>query len=268
MQIRQIYFRSNAIDLYGALFLPTVNVGKDAYVVCHPFAEEKKSSQKPLADLSRRLAGRGKNVLMFDFQGCGDSHGKLSESDLHVWLKNLADAVAYISSVTGLTDISVIGLRSGATMLWPLLRKTDIIKRFILFEPVYSLKGYLDNLIKQKMVNELLTYGKVEKTKDLLIQELLAGNSIDLDGHEISSPFYRSFIDFDNEIEYMTVDSKLKIDIISLSISGGPSTESEKFYKKIGNTSNVNFQTIKLESFWNKIDGVNIGPLLEAVDGL
>jgi pimeloyl-ACP methyl ester carboxylesterase len=268
MQINQVYFRSNAIDLYGALFIPESGTGKDAYIVCHPFAEEKKSSQKPLVDFSRRLARRGKYVLMFDFQGCGDSQGKLSASTAQRWLQNIDDAIAYLKSTTGLTEISVVGLRAAATILWHLAKKTDTIQRYILFEPVHTLQGHLENLIKQKMVNELLTYGRVKRTKELLIQDLQAGNAIDIDGHEVSSELYHSFIHFDNEMDAQVLDTKIKMDIISLSISGTPSSESEKFYRKIQQPACVNFQAIKVESFWNKIDGVNIDPLLAVADSL
>lgn len=268
MRISQHFFKSNSTDLFGALFLPDKQVHSSGYVVCHPFAEEKKSGQKTLVDLSRRLAAKGNSVFMFDFQGCGDSGSTIAQTTIRDWQINITDGIDFFKQKTGLEKITLIGLRSAATLLLSPAVDKKSVKKLMLLEPVPSLIKHIEDFIKQKLVNDLLTYGKIETNKGVLMDHLLNGRSIDLNGYEISSEFYQSCIDFDREMETMTIHPDLDIDVISISVSGVVSKDCARFYQKFMCDHPAEVQAIKLDAFWNKVDGVKADALWEIIDQL
>ncbi|MEN5086515.1 hypothetical protein ABE426_08600 [Sphingobacterium faecium] len=266
MHISQHFFKGHLTDLFGALFIPDVQVHSWGYLVCHPFAEEKKSGQKTLVDLSRRLAAQGNSVLMFDFQGCGDSGGSIAQTTIRDWQLNISHAIDFLKQKTGLKKITLIGLRSAATLLLSPAVDKKYVKKLLLLEPVPSLIKHMDDLIKQKLVNDLLTYGKIETNKRILMDHLLNGRSIDLNGYEISAEFYQSCIDFDRELETMTLQPDLDIDVISISVSGVVSKDCARFYQKFMGDHPAQVHAIKLDAFWNKVDGVKADALWEIID--
>jgi pimeloyl-ACP methyl ester carboxylesterase len=256
MKIEQVFFNSNGLRLFGALFRPESETNGQAVVVCHPFAEEKKSAQKPLVDLASALAAAGYSVLLFDFQGYGDSSGLSVDCTLSDWNQNIHDAANFIKQSTACQKIIVIGLRMSAALALVAARERNDIIKLIMVEPVSSFIGGFKEAVKQKMVNELLTVGKVHGSTDKYLQDLEAGKTLDLDGYEIGSSFLRSCHAMENRLRVADVRSNSVIKAISISPSGSPTRNFTAFCKLTGVIAYA-VAALKLEAFWNRIDGID-----------
>ena len=63
------FFNNKDIQLFGVIHEPAQPVKNLAWVLCHPFAEEKLWSHRVYVNLARTLAKSGYTVLRFDYRG-------------------------------------------------------------------------------------------------------------------------------------------------------------------------------------------------------
>ncbi len=78
----------------GMTYRPAEGSGPLGMVLCDPFAEEKKSAQKTLAEMGRALAEAGISALHLDYRGTGDSGGEFGHHNLDDWREDIANGVA------------------------------------------------------------------------------------------------------------------------------------------------------------------------------
>lgn len=265
MKIEQLYFESGTSMLFGALFIPKAQANDTAYIICHPFAEEKKSAQRALVELANAIANDGKIAFMFDFYGCGDSEGTLAEANLDIWKSNIHHAILFLKSKTSVRSITIIGLRLSATLAFLSANESQDVQKVILLEPIPSFVDYLKESLKQKLINELLTGGKIVTSREQLFKDLDESKSIDFDGHEISSKFYRSCVRLDERLRLSATNTSMKVETISISNNEKITKNTQAFINQILKAESRYSQNLKLEPFWNKIDDVDCSVLEQLI---
>ena len=249
-------FIEGDVRLFGFLFLPEPELRKTiGFVVIHPFAEEKKSSHRTLVELSRELYKKGFPVLMFDLRGCGDSEGDFASIRLSDWLTDIDRAISVLKLHTQLLKLGIIGLRLGAYLSLCYTSLHPNISEYIWIEPVIKPLDYLRKSLRHKLMKELCTDGAITSTRDSLLQNLQHNISIDFDGYEIGSGLYH---DLAAEQERETIAKKPehipKGLVVSISMNG---KETKAVQEIRALWPELNYDTVQMELFWNKVDDVD-----------
>ena len=107
--------------LFGMLTIPQgVERRKRGVVICPPLGHENICAYRPLRTLAELIAERGYPVIRFDWPGCGDSGDADpawdSAAHLYGWTRAVQEAVETLCAATGANDVSLVGLRIGATL--------------------------------------------------------------------------------------------------------------------------------------------------------
>src|SRR5690554_6501744 len=152
-----IFFGCGDRQLFAAIFLPEEKLQlHEGYVICSPFAEEKKSSQRMLVDLARGLASKGFPILLFEYFACGDSEGDFKDASLTTWIQNASSARILLEKKASLRKVGFIGLRLGCYIALSASKKLNGMPTTVFIEPVFDPKTYFKKILRQKLMKELL----------------------------------------------------------------------------------------------------------------
>lgn len=169
------YFGSGNRRLFGIYEPSRVARSKpQAVLLCHPWGPEYLHAHKSMRQLAIRLAEAGIDSLRFDYYATGDSAGNDGEGDLAGWRKDILTAADELISLSGVTRVSLIGLRLGATLAAQaaadLRKKVD---KLVLWDPVNAGPAYIDELFA------------VSRAQPIAIKEPVARPASVGGGHEI-----------------------------------------------------------------------------------
>jgi pimeloyl-ACP methyl ester carboxylesterase len=84
-------------------------------------------------------------VLRFDYSGTGDSWGDLSDASIDQWVADVGAAVREME-MSGATEISLVGLRLGATLAALSACEQQSVRKVVLWEPVLDGARYVATL--------------------------------------------------------------------------------------------------------------------------
>lgn len=195
------FFSRGTTSLFGVLHEPTAVRRPVGLVMSHPLAEEKLWSHRVFVSMARQLAADGYPVLRFDYMGAGDSTGRSDEVDLGSQLADLATAVETLATRSaGLHHIGLIGLRLGATVAALTMEAAErgeapaILRGspLVLWDPVLDGSAYLLEVLRTNLSAQMATHGKVIETREVMVQRILGGASVNVDGYEIARPLFES----------------------------------------------------------------------------
>jgi pimeloyl-ACP methyl ester carboxylesterase len=120
--------------------------GKRGVILCNAFGHESVWSHKGIRRLAEGLSGRGITALRFDYLGTGDSVGVDGASDqLETCVADVCAAVAWLKRETGVTHVTLCGLRFGAAVALLAARRAPV-DEIVLLAPVVSGKSYVREL--------------------------------------------------------------------------------------------------------------------------
>ena len=247
MTIEQKFLDFNGCKLYTTIMKHDILVNHKGYLVVNPFAEEKKSAHRILFEIANSIVEQGYFVLMFDFSGCGDSEGTLLTSSLDDWIAELNYVSDFFKTNYSLNEVNYLGLRLGAFVAGLNSDKEKLGSKIIMLEPIINPEEYFKKVLRSKLFKELLTQGNISSKRNKLIGDLNEDKSIDFDGHEIGSVFYKSIVRHKDDFKNLNLENTF---IINISLTGKVSKEYQKLVE-IGILKNENLKTIKLESFLN-----------------
>lgn len=165
-----VFFGDNTALLYGIHHPPKVE-GRDAGVVlCSPFGQEYMRAHRAMRQLALLLTRKGYHVLRFDYLGTGDSSGELHEVSADQWVANVGQAIDELRELTGVSAVSVVGLRLGALLASQACAGREDIERLVLWDPISSGESY-----EAELQREIAAEGPREYSAH-------SGNAIDADG--------------------------------------------------------------------------------------
>lgn len=155
------YFGSGAQRLFGVHHTPEApEVGQ--ILLCQPWGSEYEFSHRSCRFLARRLAKRGWHVLRFDYRGTGDSWGQSHDGDVHGWLEDIGLAAEELRAITGFDALHAIGLRLGATLLGHAGPRLGTINRYILWDAITDVGGWVRELDERFTPQPLPSEGRCE----------------------------------------------------------------------------------------------------------
>lgn len=184
------FFSGERCRLFGVLHRPKISPTRGCFVFCHPFAEEKLWTHRVYVSFARELADRGHWVLRFDTTGNGDSEGELSTTTVESSLADIGSAIEILKKRTEASEVSLLGMRLGATLAAATADRRKDIDRLVLWEPVVDGGRYMQEILRSNLATQLAVYGKVVETRDDLVAKMKAGEIVNIDGYEIALPLF------------------------------------------------------------------------------
>ena len=132
---------------FGWLHRPAGAQAGIGVVLCNPFGYEALCTYRGWREFAGALAARGMPTLRFDYPGTGDSSG--SEEDpqrLRAWVDSIKAAATWLRVETGVTRLSLCGLRLGATLAALAAEELGEVENLVLLMPLSSGKSYIREL--------------------------------------------------------------------------------------------------------------------------
>ena len=196
------YFLRGDTRLFGMLHAPgSLATARHAYVMSHPFGEEKLWSHRVFVVFARALADRGIPVLRFDYRGAGDSGGDTASASVDEYLDDLGAAIeALATRVPAATRVGLIGLRLGATLAAQFVERARLTQTFplvqgaplALWDPILDGESYIQELLRINLSTQLAVYGKVQESREVLVERIRGGGIANVEGYEIGLPLFAS----------------------------------------------------------------------------
>ncbi|MEO8076970.1 MAG: alpha/beta fold hydrolase [Acidobacteriota bacterium] len=149
------FFGKSDRQLLGLYHRPDGRARRHGVVICPPAPQEYMRTHMAMRRLAAILSRDGFHVLRFDYYGTGDSAGGSSDGSLEEWQANIVSAIADLKDCSGVTKVSLVGLRLGAALA---ARAAVAIANFVLWDPVIKGSAYLEELraIHQRRFADLL----------------------------------------------------------------------------------------------------------------
>ena len=137
------FFGRSERPLFG-LYHPAARASAhQGVVLVHPLGHEYFPAYPALQQLALRLARAGVHVLRFDLYGAGDSGGDIGDGDLGEWQDDLHLAVDELRAMAQVKEVTLVGLRFGATLAALACQRGGLAERLVLWAPILSGAGYL-----------------------------------------------------------------------------------------------------------------------------
>lgn len=102
--------------LFGIHTSPASATRNGAVVICPPVGWDYMRTHWAMRKIARRLAIDGFHVLRFDYNGTGDSSGDREQATVERWQEDVATACKELSDISGISTVSIVGVRLGATL--------------------------------------------------------------------------------------------------------------------------------------------------------
>jgi pimeloyl-ACP methyl ester carboxylesterase len=121
--------------------------GRHGVVLCSPFGYDALCTHRGWRRLAERLAATGMPTLRFDYPGTGDALGDEEDPGrVDAWIDAIAAAVRELRTRTGVTRVSLCGLRLGATLAALAAERMGDIDGLVLLSPPVLGKSYVREL--------------------------------------------------------------------------------------------------------------------------
>ena len=142
------YFGAGARRLFGIYEPPRLSRSRPrAALLCPPWGAEYLHAHRSMRQLAILLAEAGVHSLRFDYTATGDSAGGDAEGDIVSWREDILTAAEELSNLAGVTRLSLVGLRLGATMAAH--ASVDLgkaVDSLVMWDPIVDGSAYADEL--------------------------------------------------------------------------------------------------------------------------
>jgi exosortase A-associated hydrolase 2 len=243
-----LYFTRAGAQLFGVLH--EAASARTPFVFCHPFAEEKLWAHRVFVSFARELAGRGHPVLRFDFLGNGDSDGTFSESSVDSALQDIETAIELTKARTGASQVSLLGLRLGASLAFKVATRRSDVESLVLWSPIIVGGRYLQELLRINVTTQLAVYREVRQDREALTGALEAGGTVNVDGYDMSSDMARQLGSLSLGEEKVVPNARSFIAIMDRSPAAKPPREVELLVSRLSRGQIV---VVHEDQFWKEI---------------
>jgi pimeloyl-ACP methyl ester carboxylesterase len=147
-------------------------------VLCYPHGADYEPAFRSFRILGTRLARAGFHVLRFDYFGTGDSSGDIDDASIPHWIADIVAAVDELRRTREVREVSLVGLRLGATLAALAAAECDRVDRLVLWEPVIDGREYIatQRALHREWVDDEARDGRrAQEAEDELLGYRLAG---------------------------------------------------------------------------------------------
>jgi pimeloyl-ACP methyl ester carboxylesterase len=115
-------------------------------LLCYPPVYEYMGTHWAFRKLAGLLARDGFHVLRFDYYGTGDSAGESHQGSVADWLENIREAAAELRDIASVREISIVGMRLGATLAANATADGLPVRNLVLWDPAVDGKSHIREL--------------------------------------------------------------------------------------------------------------------------
>lgn len=175
-----------------ALYTSVYDAGASRWlVIVPPLFEELPRTRKLLANVARKLARAGFNVVRFDYHGTGLSEGRWEDFTPSQAMRDLESAVSFCRD-RGAQQVALLGFRYGAYLAAQFARRDDV-QRVIVWEPILDPAGYFAEFLKSTAVDQIMTCGEVKFSPGDLMEMLGRDGRILINGYALTAAAVAEF---------------------------------------------------------------------------
>ncbi|MGE3509283.1 MAG: alpha/beta hydrolase [Vicinamibacterales bacterium] len=162
---------------------------RGSVLICSADGEERAWTLRPLVHLARLLAGRGYDVMRFEYEGHGESSGAYEDTGVRSRLRDISAALRTLIDRTGRPTATIVGVRLGAALALEATAGEAAITRLVLWEPVLDVESYLRNLFRVNLTTQMVVHKKVVRSGDELVGDVEAGGLVSANGYNLAKTF-------------------------------------------------------------------------------
>lgn len=241
---------SGARALFAVLHDPGASRRSSGFVFCHPLGEEKLWAHRVFVSCARLLAGSGHAVLRFDMMGSGDSDGTFAESSVGTMRGDVGRAVAELRNRTGVTDVTLLGLRFGATIASLAAEDLPDVHRLVLWAPIVDGGRYMQELLRINLTTQMATTkGAISKDRAALVADMEAGHTVNIDGYEMALPLYREA----SAVNLSAMPKRFDRPCLILHVDRPPLGQSKELQQLAATYARAELRYAQEEPFWKEI---------------
>lgn len=145
------FFGNSKQPLYGVYHPPRAHTSRPtAVVLCYPLWQEYMRAHRAFRQLAMLLSKAGFSVLRFDYFGTGDSAGESDAGDVSRWTHDIATAIDELKDTAGVSKVSLVGLRVGASLAAAVAAERKDLDRIVLWDPVVAGKPYVEKMVLEQ----------------------------------------------------------------------------------------------------------------------
>lgn len=182
------YLLRDGKHLFCAEYAPAAGTER-GFVLCAPFAEERIRTLRVYVSLARAIARSGAAAICFDYFGDGDSEGDFEEASFDDRLQDLPAVYSDFQVRHSLSKVGLLGFRWGGTLA-ALAAEELRPAALVLWEPIVDTSKYFFDHLRSSVASQMLIYGKVVHKREELVASLEAGETIMVEGYNLSGDFY------------------------------------------------------------------------------
>lgn len=187
------YFASNGVRLFGILHRPPSP--RLALIFCNPYGGEMVCGYGRFARWAKELEQDGIAVLRFHYRGTGESAGSSGEFDFEAACTDTEAAVTWMREHLGGGQVGLFGYRFGATVAARVAARMrpDVL---LLWAPVLDTPAYAREILRLRLTLEVVHrhHTQVPATRRRTIEQLEAGQCVDVLGYDFSPAFHRQLL--------------------------------------------------------------------------
>lgn len=131
------YFGQDS-GLYGCYHLSADFQSSPSVVICQPTGHEYERCHRAMRQLAVQSARKGLSVMRFDYYATGDSAGACEQLSLPRMQQDIQSAVKACCAKTGTEQLTLVGLRLGATLAAQVAGASNNIESLVLYAPVFD----------------------------------------------------------------------------------------------------------------------------------
>src|SRR5262249_39564428 len=136
--------------LFGVYHTPQPGQNRDmAFLLCASMGQEYIPAHRANRQLALRLARAGFPAMRFDYYASGDSAGEDDEVSMARWQADISTAIAELKRRSGTKQVSLIGLRLGATLATLVGAQRGDISHLVAWEPPVKGIDFIDEWIEK-----------------------------------------------------------------------------------------------------------------------
>ena len=245
----QFFLNRNGRRLFSIFHAADSSVASDrAVVFCAPLFEEKLWSHRVFVNCARYFATRGISSLRFDYFGDGESEGRLENATVQSRITDVEDAVAFCREQSKAAKVYVLGLCYGATIGTCAALRDSNVTAAVAWAPVMDGERYVREVLRAHLSGQMVVHRKIIHDREALVQQILAGQPVDVEGYEIDKVLYEGITSMDFPAALKTADKPVLVAQIA------PTEPVESQYSALATlgNSNVEFQAFREPRFWTQ----------------
>jgi alpha/beta superfamily hydrolase len=165
--------------------------------IYHPLGEEKLWAHRVLVSLARDLAASGVAVVRIDFRGEGDSDRDFEQTDFETRIEDAERAMDELRDLYPSTArAAMLGLRFGACVAAAAAARRSDVSDLVLLDPPTDGAAYMQAVLRLNLMAQMAIHHKVIEAREALVARLRKGDTVNIEGYELSWPFFQQASDF------------------------------------------------------------------------